>query len=82
MFGVQLALILLMTHLCALRSFGLPYLYPLAPLVTEDMKDTLFRSPWWAQTRRPRLIGYREPGRQPPGPRPGKRTGPRGEKRD
>ncbi len=82
LFGIQLALLLLLTHLCALRSFGLPYMYPLAPLVAEDVKDTLFRFPWWLQVKRPWLIGYREPVRQPPGPRPGRRTGPGGEKRD
>lgn len=82
LFGIQLALILLLIHLCALRSFGLPYMYPLAPLVTEDMKDTLVRLPWWAQVKRPKLVGYREPVRQPAGPRPGRRTGPREERRD
>ncbi len=82
LFGIQLALLLLLTHLCALRSFGLPYMYPLAPLVTEDMKDTLIRFPWWLQLKRPKLIGYREPVRQSPGPRPGRRTEPDGKKRD
>ena len=82
LFGVQLVLLLLLIHLCALRSFGLPYLYPLAPLVTEDLKDTLIRLPWWMQVKAPLLVSYREPVRQPEGPRPGKRTGQDGKKID
>ncbi len=80
--GVQFAAMLLILHLCALRSFGLPYLYPFAPLVLDDMKDSLTRVFWWRQTRRPRLIGYREPERQKAGPRPGRRRGGEGEHRE
>ncbi len=82
LFGLQFGIILLLTHLCALRSFGLPYMTPLAPLVPADMKDSFLRLYWWLQVRRPRLIGFREPVRQEPGPRPGKRSGPENERQE
>lgn len=82
LFGIQFGILLLLVHLCALRSFGVPYMYPFGPLVLADMRDNILRLPWWKQTGRPRLVGRREPGRQQPGPRPGRRSGPGGERKD
>ena len=79
--GVQFIAMLLLIHLCSLRSFGLPYLYPFAPMVPEDMKDVLVRRYWWQRRYRPSLIG-RDSERQPPGPRPGCRRSPDGTKRE
>lgn len=63
-FGIQAGTLLLIVHLCSLRSFGVPYMAPAAPLVWRDMKDHLFRTWIWDQETRPRLIGFREPLRQ------------------
>jgi len=82
LFGVQFGLLLLLLHLCSLRSFGLPYMYPFGPLVLSDMRDNILRLFWWLQNKRPKLIGYREWGRQQPGPRPGRRRGPGGQKEE
>jgi spore germination protein KA len=82
LFGLQFGLLLFLLHLSALRSFGLPYMYPYGPLVLSDMRDNLLRLFWWMQNRRPKLVGSREPGRQRPGPRPGRRQGPRGEREE
>lgn len=75
-YGIMVALMALLIHLCSLRSFGVPYLSPLAPLSLRDLKDTFIRVPWWAMFTRPRLIGTREPARQDyisrPGPGRGK----------
>lgn len=57
LFGVMIGIAALLVHLCALRSFGIPYFYPLAPLAVGDLKDTLIRAPLWAMARRPKLIG-------------------------
>jgi spore germination protein KA len=46
LFGLLMGLIALILHLCSLRSFGIPYMSPFAPLVTQDLKDTLWRVPW------------------------------------
>jgi len=63
-FGFLLGIGGLLVHLCALRSFGIPYLFPLAPLSISDQKDVLVRVPLWAMFRRPRLIGRKNPVRQ------------------
>jgi spore germination protein KA len=52
--GVTLAGILLAYHLASLRSFGVPYMSPLAPGDVTGWKDVLFRAPWWAMKQRPR----------------------------
>jgi spore germination protein KA len=53
--GIMFGLMAILIHLCSLRSFGVPYLSPLAPIVFRDLKDSLIRAPWWALTKRPRL---------------------------
>lgn len=55
LFGLACGLILIYVHLLSLKSFGLPYMSPLAPLIRGDIKDTLVRAPWWAMIKRPAL---------------------------
>ena len=75
LFGVMAVFTMATFQLCALRSFGVPYLSPFAPLSLGDLKDTFFRAPTWAMRMRPRLQGYVEPVKQdanrprPPKPR-------------
>lgn len=64
LFGIQFGLLIMLTHLSALRSFGRPYLAPFAPLIARDLKDTLARVWWWRMTTRPKLDAFREPKRQ------------------
>ncbi|HHX76823.1 MAG TPA: spore germination protein, partial [Firmicutes bacterium] len=66
LFGVQFGILLLLVHLCALRSFGIPYLMPVAPMIWRDMKDNIIVSWKWGMITRPRLLGFREPVRQSP----------------
>jgi spore germination protein KA len=56
MAGVVCAAVAVFLHLASLRSFGVPYMAPLAPVVQHDLKDTLIRAPWWAMLTRPKLI--------------------------
>lgn len=51
--GIALGAIVLCVHLISLRSFGFPYLSPLAPLRTDDLKDSVIRAPLWLLRRRP-----------------------------
>jgi spore germination protein KA len=51
--GIALGAIVLTIHLISLRSFGYPYLSPLAPLRTDDLKDSVIRAPLWLLRRRP-----------------------------
>jgi len=82
LFGLISGIIIIVVHLCTLRSFGTPYLSPMAPISTGDMKDMVIRAPWWAMPARPRLIGQANPQRQeqglkpaPPENRPGGKGG-------
>ncbi|WP_217582147.1 spore germination protein, partial [Lysinibacillus sp. GbtcB16] len=43
--GLMLGFIAIVIHLSSLRSLGVPYLQPLAPLKGTEMKDVLARAP-------------------------------------
>ena len=68
--GIMLGVITIVVHLCTLRSFGVPYLSPIAPLKDRELKDTLIRAPWWKMNTRPRLTGEFNPTRQSSGQKP------------
>lgn len=63
-FGIAIGLLGILVHLASLRSFGTPYLSPLAPLSVHDLKDVFVRVPIWAMFTRPRAIGWHDPQRQ------------------
>lgn len=56
LFGIAVGMFMLLLHLCNLRSFGVPYMSPLAPLNIGDQKDAIFRFPRKVMITRPRLI--------------------------
>jgi spore germination protein KA len=70
LYGLIIVLILIVVHMCTLRSFGVPYLAPIAPLVPEDLKDTIVRAPWWGMFARPRSIAWKRSQRVTPGQKP------------
>ena len=49
--GIILAIILLVIHLSSLRSFGTPYLSPIAPTSPKKLKDVWWRSIPWSKSR-------------------------------
>ncbi|WP_309864963.1 spore germination protein [Desmospora profundinema] len=51
--GISFGLMIIFIHLCKLKSFGTPYLAPLAPLRLKDMKDAFLRAPIWKMNQRP-----------------------------
>lgn len=55
-YGIGLVVMLLLLHLSNLRSFGMPYIKPFAPLFLKDMKDTLVRAPLWLMKERPQNL--------------------------
>ncbi|WP_243388155.1 spore germination protein [Bacillus kexueae] len=61
--GIMLGIILIIVHLSSLRSFGVPYLAPIAPLKVSELKDTFIRAPWWSMRKRPHLTGQYRPER-------------------
>lgn len=68
--GIMLGIILIVIHLCTLRSFGVPYLSPIAPMKGSEMKDVFLRLPRWAYSFRPHLTGNYNKYRQTPGQKP------------
>ena len=55
-FGVIIGLLVTLLHLVSLRSFGTPYLWPIAPLNFSGLKDVFIRMPLWMQAKRPKAI--------------------------
>lgn len=61
-FGVSIGLYAILIHLLSLRSFGVPYTSPIAPLrIRAMLQDTFVRAPWWALKRRPQLMDVNDP---------------------
>ncbi|NMI07266.1 spore germination protein [Paenibacillus sp. SZ31] len=52
-YGILIVLLITVTHLCSLRSFGVSYMSPFAPFIQKDLKDTIFRVPWSHMKTRP-----------------------------
>ena len=52
-FGMILGAMFFLMHLVSLRSFGVPYFAPIAPLFLKDLGDMFIRLPLWLQTHRP-----------------------------
>ncbi len=61
---------IVLVHVVSLRSFGTPYLAPLAPLSAEDLKDTFIRTHLWNMFTRPRTIVRQNLKRQSEGAKP------------
>jgi hypothetical protein len=75
LYGVAFGALAIIIHLTNIRSFGIPYLSPVAPLIPRDLKDVLFRSPRWNMTHRPLLVSGKDKMRIPEGQQPGPKRG-------
>lgn len=53
LFGIVVGTVLLLVHLCSLRSFGVPYFSGVAPMKKKEQKDIFIRVPWWSMINRP-----------------------------
>lgn len=58
--GIILVGIAVFIHLCRLRSFGVPYMAPFAPLTVYDLKDSIIMVPIWAMITRPKILRQQE----------------------
>ncbi|MGG1677943.1 spore germination protein [Neobacillus sp. NRS-1170] len=56
-YGIFLGVFFILVHLVQLRSFGVPYLAPLAPFHFNNVKDLLIHVPWWMMNERPQETG-------------------------
>jgi spore germination protein KA len=64
LYGVIMGFIVILIHQCSLRSFGIPYMSPIAPGNLSDMKDVFIRVPWWAMLTRPTFFATKNRKRQ------------------
>jgi spore germination protein KA len=51
--GFIIGTVLIMVHLASIKSFGTPYLSPLAPFHFADLKDSIIKMPIWTLKTRP-----------------------------
>lgn len=51
-YGISLLFFLHLALICNMKSFGVPYLSPIAPWL-KDYQNALVRFPWWKQERTP-----------------------------
>nr|WP_263324173.1 spore germination protein [Neobacillus sp. Marseille-Q6967] len=56
-YGILLGVFFILVHLVQLRSFGVPYLAPIAPFHFNNLKDIFIRVPWWKINERPHETG-------------------------
>jgi len=56
MYGIMLAFIMINIHLVLLKSFGADYASPVAPILINDLKDTIIRAPLKFLKRRPEFV--------------------------
>ncbi|WP_342046229.1 spore germination protein [Bacillus sp. OTU530] len=59
LFGITMALLALVLHLCSLRSFGVPYMSAFAPFDRAGQKDMIMRAPLWSMRKRPSMLTKR-----------------------
>lgn len=52
LYGLFVGLIVLVIHLCSLRSMGVPYMAPFAPKRNLKQYDAVIRVPYWLSKRR------------------------------
>ncbi len=55
-YGVFIGLIVLVLHLCKLKSIGVPYMTPIAPTSKNGIRDAIIRAPIWDIKDRPPTI--------------------------
>ncbi|MCF8567069.1 spore germination protein [Alicyclobacillus tolerans] len=55
LYGIVTLGLVLVIHMVSLRSFGVPYMAPLAPFSWSEMRDTFIRVPWWMMNKRPQF---------------------------
>jgi len=53
LYGIMLGLLIILTHLCSLKSFGVSYLSPIIDASFDDLKDAAIRAPLPSMHRRP-----------------------------
>lgn len=56
MLGLIGGIMILFVNMISARSFGVPYMAPLAPLMKNELSDAVVRGPFWSMLKRSKLI--------------------------
>lgn len=56
LYGLMLGLLIILVHLCSLKSFGIPYLSPLVGNTYYELEDSFIRVPLITMHRRPKTL--------------------------
>ncbi|MGZ4106519.1 MAG: spore germination protein [Tumebacillaceae bacterium] len=64
LYGIMLFVIVIVIHLCSLKSFGVPYLAPYTPVNLLTLGDSVVRIPLYRMTKRPNLFVNKEARKQ------------------
>ncbi|MEV5026783.1 spore germination protein [Paenibacillus sp. LPE1-1-1.1] len=75
LYGIISGLLLMIIHLLGLRSFGIPYMSPVAPLISQNLKDVFIRAPRWSMNERPAFFSGANKKRIPEGQQPSPKRG-------
>lgn len=63
-FGMMLYGLIIVGHMVSLRSFGIPYMSPVAPYSPGNLNDVLLRKPIWMMRQRPSFLPLQNRQRQ------------------
>lgn len=75
LYGIISGLLIMIIHLLGLRSFGVPYMSPVAPQIPQNLKDVFIRAPRWSMNNRPAFFSGRNKKRIPEGQQPSPKRG-------
>jgi len=66
MLGLAGGTMILFINMISARSFGVPYMSPLAPLAVNELSDVVIRAPLWTMIKRSKLITWKQSQRRRP----------------
>jgi len=66
MLGLAGGMMILFINMISARSFGVPYMSPLAPLTVDELSDVVVRAPLWTMIKRSKLITWQQSLRRKP----------------
>ncbi|MET3848032.1 spore germination protein [Paenibacillus sp. OAE614] len=60
-YGIACTLLMMVLHLCSLKSLNVPYMTPYSPIILSELKDSMIRAPLDHMKKRPKLISRNDP---------------------
>lgn len=60
-YGIACTLLMMVLHLCSLKSLNVPYMTPYSPIILSELKDSMIRAPLDHMKKRPKQISRNDP---------------------